>query len=86
MTEPLEMSPERMIEALNNQVRIITAEKNAIARLVQNQFEVEKELYLMCVDRVVENQRNNPRNDLGTMEHFNQARIYCVDLYPNALK
>ena len=50
------------------------------------QFEVEKELYLMCVDRVVENQRNNPRNDLGTMEHFNQARIYCVDLYPNALK
>ena len=49
-------------------------------------FEVEKELYLMCVDRVVENQRNNPRNDLGTMEHFNQARIYCVDLYPNALK
>ena len=50
------------------------------------QFEVEKELYLMCVDRVVENQRNNPQNDLGTMEHFNQARIYCVDLYPNALK
>ena len=49
-------------------------------------FEVEKELYLMCVDRVVENQRNNPQNDLGTMEHFNQARIYCVDLYPNALK
>ena len=49
-------------------------------------FEVEKELYLMCVDRVVENQRNNPQNDLGTMEHFNQAIIYCVDLYPNALK
>jgi hypothetical protein len=49
-------------------------------------FEVEKELYLMCVDRVVENQRNNPQNDLGTMEHFNQARIYCVGLYPNALK
>jgi PBP1b-binding outer membrane lipoprotein LpoB len=50
------------------------------------QFEVEKEVYLMCVDRIVENQRNNPRNDLGTMEHFNQARIYCVDLWPNALK
>ena len=49
-------------------------------------FEVEKELYLMCVDRVVENQRNNPQNYLGIMEHFNQARIYCVDLYPNALK
>ena len=51
------------------------------------QFEVEKELYLMCLDRIVENQRNNPqRIELGTMEHFNQARIYCVDLYPNALK
>jgi len=51
------------------------------------QFEVEKELYLMCVDRIVENYRNNPqRIELGTMEHFNQARIYCVDLYPNALK
>jgi hypothetical protein len=50
-------------------------------------FEVEKELYLRCVDRIVENYSNNPqRIELGTMEHFNQARIYCVDLYPNALK
>ena len=50
-------------------------------------FEVEKELYLRCIDRIVENYSNNPqRIELGTMEHFNQARIYCVDLYPNALK
>ena len=41
----------------------------------------------MCVDPIVENQRNKPQLiELGTMEHFNQARIYCVDLYPNPLK
>ncbi len=50
-------------------------------------FEVEKELYLRCIDRIVENYSSNPqRIELGTMEHFNQAIIYCVDLYPNALK
>lgn len=49
--ERLEMSPERMIEALNNQVRIITNERDAMTRLVQNQFEVEKELLLVKAER-----------------------------------
>lgn len=51
MDNRLEMSPERMIEALNNQVRIITAERDAMARLVQNQFEVEKQLILVKAER-----------------------------------
>lgn len=36
MTEPLQMSPERMIEALNNQVRIITAERDGLASVLQD--------------------------------------------------
>lgn len=36
MTEPLQMSPERMIEALNNQVRLITAERDGLASVLQD--------------------------------------------------
>lgn len=36
MDEPLQMSPERMIEALNNQVRLITAERDGLASVLQD--------------------------------------------------
>jgi len=48
-------------------------------------FEIEKEIYLSCINRIVDNY-THPRSEIELKEKFNKARIYCVDLYPNAIR
>ena len=57
MTEPLEMSPERMIEALNNQVRILTAERDGLASVlkdVRDELLEEKRIVKGLLDVILE--------------------------------
>ena len=57
MTEPLEMSPERMIEALNNQVRILTAERDGLASVlkdVRDELLEEKRIVKGLLDAILE--------------------------------
>jgi uncharacterized protein YcfL len=48
-------------------------------------FEIEKDIYLQCIDRTVNNWSNFDGN-LTALETLSKAQIYCADLYPNALK
>ena len=48
-------------------------------------FEIEKEIYLNCINRIVDNY-TQARSEIELKEKFNKARIYCVDLYPNAIR
>ena len=57
MTEPLEMSPERMIEVLNNQVRILTAERDGLASVlkdVRDELLEEKRIVKGLLDAILE--------------------------------
>ena len=48
-------------------------------------FEIEKDVYLQCIDRTVNNWSDFDGN-LTALETLSKAQIYCADLYPNALK
>jgi hypothetical protein len=53
----LEMSPERMIEALNNQVRILTAERDGLASVlkdVRDDLIEEKRIVKGLLDAILE--------------------------------
>ena len=57
MAEPLEMSAERMIEALNNQVRILTAERDGLASVlkdVRDELLEEKRIVKGLLDAILE--------------------------------
>ena len=57
MTEPLEMSPERMIEVLNNQVRILTAERDGLASVlkdVRDELVKERKIVQGLLDAILE--------------------------------
>jgi len=50
-------------------------------------FEIEKEIYLKCLDDFQKNYVNNPRApQIGLLGLINEAKIYCVDFFPNALR
>jgi predicted site-specific integrase-resolvase len=57
MAEPLQMSPERMIEALNNQVRLITAERDGLASVlkdVRDELVKERKMVKGLLDAILE--------------------------------
>ena len=57
MTEPLEMSPERMIEALNNQVRILAVERDGLASVlkdVRDELVKERKIVQGLLDAILE--------------------------------
>jgi hypothetical protein len=47
-------------------------------------FEIEKDIYLKCIDRTVNNWSDYDGN-LTALETLSKAQFYCAKLYPKAL-